>query len=114
MLHVCYSLVVEEGFSGNISTPTTLPTPGTGWKEHLKKGDKGGFEEKVIQRNLPVITILTIPIDPEAHGIAGEGEGETPFIQTNKGKGPAPDIWVWRIHPGLGFVPHVRKRPRLF
>ena len=78
------------------------------------KWDQGGFEEKVIQRNLSVIKVLTIPIDPEAHVEAWEGEGGRPFIQTNTGRRPAPDIWVWRIHPGLGFVPHVRKRPRLF
>ena len=27
---------------------------------------------------------------------------------------PAPDIWVWGIEPGLGYLPHVRRRPRLF
>ena len=28
---------------------------------------------------------------------------------------PAPDIWTWGLHPlGLGYVPHVRKRQRLY
>lgn len=27
---------------------------------------------------------------------------------------PAPDIWVWGLEPGLGYLPHVRRRPRLF
>merc|ERR1711874_360202 len=28
---------------------------------------------------------------------------------------PAPDIWSWGLHPlGLGYVPHVRKRQRLY
>ena len=123
LLHGCYSLVVEDGVSGDTST-ATLSTPGTVWKGDLKKGDEevtssmnwdiGGFEEIVIQRNVPVRTVLAIPTDPEAHGGAWEGEGGRPTIQTNTGRRPAPDIWVWRIHPGLGFVPHVRKRPRLF
>ena len=29
-------------------------------------------------------------------------------------EGPAPDIWVWGLEPGLGYLPHVRRRPRLF
>ena len=29
--------------------------------------------------------------------------------------GPAPDIWTWGLHPlGLGYLPHVRKRQRLY
>ena len=54
-------------------------------------------------------------------GAGGEGveemeEMEEMGVRMRMGEveGPAPDIWVWGLHAGKGFLPHVRRRARLF
>ena len=32
----------------------------------------------------------------------------------NENVKPAPDIWTWSLHPKGGYLPHVRKRQRLY
>ena len=54
-------------------------------------------------------------------GAGGEGveemeemEGMGVRMRMGEVEGPAPDIWVWGLHAGKGFLPHVRRRARLF
>ena len=67
-----------------------------------------------------IFGVTVTNLDEVLNNIIGEENEYVTEVSSNddttlSSASPLPDIWSWGLHPkGLGYVPHVRKRPRLY